>query len=51
MIPGLRAALDAVDARGRAEPDLPARDWRFEDEEEAELHGDASYYAEDLDEL
>lgn len=40
MLPGLREAPRAINKKHRAEPDLGARDWRFEDEEEVELHGD-----------
>lgn len=40
---GFVAALDAIDAKHRDEPDLDARDWSFVDEEEAELYGDFLY--------
>lgn len=40
MLLRLREALRAIDEKHRAEPDLGTRDWRFEDEEEVELHGD-----------
>ncbi len=51
MIPGLRKALEEIDVKHREEPDLPVRDWRFEDDDDADLHGDHAALSEIEDEL
>lgn len=39
-IRGLRDAVDLIGEKHADEPDFEARDWRFESDEEIELHGD-----------
>jgi hypothetical protein len=40
MIPGLGNALREIGEKHEDEPDFGARDWTFENDDEAEEHGD-----------